>query len=177
MTNFQWTKSDRFVLKVVQSSNNVSLLQAPNLAQAGSSGGGDGVEAASTRELSSEVEQAELTACLNTLSLEATELSTACPQLTAELSALSLQLSACRGKIEARLRASANGVRGSAEEDHCLAGIAQALRHIQQALAGMRARVEEEDGEEAQTPTPPPPQTPSSTATAATNANAPTVST
>ncbi|KAL5967186.1 Tyrosine-protein kinase Abl [Taenia solium] len=154
------------------------VYQAPNLAQASSNGGGDGVAAALTGEASSEVEQAELTACLNTLSLEATELSTACPQLAAELSALSLQLSACRGKIEARLRASANGVVGGAEEDHCLAGIAQALRHIQQALAGMRARVEE-DGEEAQTPTPPPPppSAPSATATATTNANAPTVPT
>ncbi|VDK22127.1 unnamed protein product [Taenia asiatica] len=151
------------------------VYQAPNLAQATSNGGDDGVAAALTGEASSEVEQAELTACLNTLSLEATELSTACPQLAAELSALSLQLSACRGKIEARLRASANGVVGSAEEDHCLAGIAQALRHIQQALAGMRARVEE-DGEEAQTPTPPPPAS-SATATATTNANAPTVPT
>ncbi|VDM19256.1 unnamed protein product [Hydatigera taeniaeformis] len=150
------------------------VYQAPNLAQS-SSGGVASVGAGQTTEVSSEVEQAELTACLNTLSLEATELSTACPQLAAELSALSVQLSACRGKIEARLRASANGVGGSAEEDHCLVGIAQALRHIQQALAGMRARVEQ-DGEEARTPTSPS-SAPSTGATAATNANVTTVST
>ncbi|CDS37968.1 tyrosine protein kinase Abl [Echinococcus multilocularis] len=147
------------------------VYQAPTLAQDSSIGGNGGVKAAPTAEVSSEVEQAELTACLNTLSLEATELSTACPQLAAELSALSLQLSACRGKVEARLRASANGVGGTAEENLCLAGVAQALRHIQQALAEMRARVEE-----AQTPTPSLPA-PSATAPAATNANATTVST
>ncbi|VDO00837.1 unnamed protein product [Rodentolepis nana] len=112
------------------------VYQAPNLAQNNASNSKNGMDEVT--------EQAELTACLNNLSLEANQLSSTCPDLAPELSALSQQLSMCRSQIESCLLR--DGAEVSLEEqiheDQCLAGIATALRHIKQSLSGMRARLE-----------------------------------
>ncbi|VUZ43644.1 unnamed protein product [Hymenolepis diminuta] len=113
------------------------VYQAPNLTQNNAADNKNGIEEVS--------EQAELTACLNNLSLEANQLSSACPDLAPELSALSQQLSLCRSQIESRLLRDGAGASSPEEqmhEDQCLAGIATALRHIQQSLSGMRTRLE-----------------------------------
>nr|CDS31125.1 tyrosine protein kinase Abl [Hymenolepis microstoma] len=112
------------------------VYQAPNLTQGNVSNSKNGMEEVT--------EQAELTACLNNLSLEANQLSSTCPDLAPELSALSQQLSVCRSQIESCLLRDGDGVslEEQMHEDQCLAGIATALRHIKQSLSGMRARLE-----------------------------------
>ncbi len=102
-----------------------------------------------------------MTERLNDLSLQADELSTACPQLTNELSALCSQLAACRVQIEGRSGEANNNT--SATSGDLLLGISRALHQIQGALTNMKARVEALQQQQQQSP--PPATTPSLTAT------------
>ncbi|VDM05637.1 unnamed protein product [Schistocephalus solidus] len=138
----QWTVEGRTLDEVYQ---------APNRPFHGS------VRSVTSSSASGAVEESDLTERLNELSMQAEVLTSACPQLTAELSALMSQLAACRTQIESRLaretaaaaataavmsRGCGSRDQRSAQEDQCLQGISQTLRHIQAALSNMKVRVD-----------------------------------
>nr|VZI43954.1 unnamed protein product [Spirometra erinaceieuropaei] len=140
----RWTAESRALDEVYQAPSRPFHGSVRSVASSSASGGA--------------VEETDLTERLNELSMQAEVLTSACPQLTTELSALMNQLAACRTQIESRLAretavsAAASGVNASrgcgsrdhrsAQEDQCLQGISQTLRHIQAALSNMKVRVD-----------------------------------